>query len=168
MCTAGAKNFCAVSGLTGLHYSSISFPMPGLKTRRNNQVERMAERFRLGISKNSLRGPIPQEYESVRSCRDDCIARRLYKSFKIKWPACHGYLRFVPHQDRKTVGFFKAFVSQPADIEGGLRTCLKNQFGLISRLAPSVKQPQLDTGSPLYYAKKLHNNFLQRGTVWKG
>ena len=39
----------------------------------------------------------------------------------------------------------------------------ENQFGLISRLALSVRQLQLDTGSPLYYATKLHNNFLLRG-----
>ena len=83
----------------------------------------MAERFRFGVSENSLRGPIPQKYGAIRSCRDDCIAGRLYKSFKIKWSACHGYLRFVLSPDRKTVGFFQAFVSHPADIAAALRPC---------------------------------------------
>src|SRR4029077_8600523 len=69
-----AKNFCAVSGLTRSHYSSISFPMPEPKTFGNNQVERMAEGFRFGVPENSLRGPIPQKNGPIRSCAHHATA----------------------------------------------------------------------------------------------
>jgi hypothetical protein len=63
--------------------------MPVSKPFRNDQVERMTERFPFVVPEHSLGRTIPQEYGSVRSCRDDRIARRLYDCFKVDWPPHH-------------------------------------------------------------------------------
>ena len=61
--------------------------MPDPETFWNNQIERMTKRFSFGMTENSLRGTIPQQYVPVRSRRNDRIACASYQSLEVKWLA---------------------------------------------------------------------------------
>ena len=53
------KHFGTISGLAGLHYLAISFPMPMAEALRNNDVERLAERLALCVAEHALGRRVP-------------------------------------------------------------------------------------------------------------
>jgi hypothetical protein len=58
--------------------------MPDAETFWNNQIERMTKRFLFGMTENSLRGTIPQQYGPVGSRHNDRIACALYQSLEVE------------------------------------------------------------------------------------
>ena len=64
------KHFGTISGLAGLHYLAISFPMPMAEALRNNDVERLAERLALCVAEHAL---VPQG--SIKRWTRWCLQR---------------------------------------------------------------------------------------------
>jgi hypothetical protein len=86
------KHFSTISGLAGLHYLAISFPMPMAEALRNNEVERLAKRLTLCVAEHALGCRVPYNDGAVGACRDNRISRYQYELLRVKWSTHHDVL----------------------------------------------------------------------------